>query len=105
MGTGALSIRAVWWSRLLRIPLPQRWSALFAAWLVGLAIAVGELAATVLVVPPGRSTAITVRLFQLLHYGVDDRVAAISLVLGGAIAIVSVAAAMLAARARSLSIR
>ncbi|MEX2317301.1 MAG: ABC transporter permease subunit [Pirellulales bacterium] len=81
------------WGCLLRIALPQRWSALFAAWLVGLAIAVGELAATVLVVPPGRSTAITVRLFQLLHYGVDDRVAAISLVLAAAISALTAAAA------------
>ena len=70
-----------WWGRLLRIAVPQRWPAVIAAWLVGLAIAVGELAATVLVMPPARSTAISIRVFQLLHYGVDDRVAAISLVL------------------------
>jgi iron(III) transport system permease protein len=72
---------AGWWGRLLRIALPQRWPAVFAAWLVGLAVACGELAATVLVMPPGRATAITVRIFQLLHYGVDDRVAAVSLVM------------------------
>jgi iron(III) transport system permease protein len=72
---------AGWWGQLLRIALPQRWQAVAAAWLVGFAVAVGEVAATVLVMPPGRSTAISVRIFQLLHYGVDDRVAAISLVL------------------------
>jgi len=43
-------------------------------------VAVGELAATVLVVPPGPTT-ISVRIFSLIHYGVDDRVAAICLVL------------------------
>jgi iron(III) transport system permease protein len=80
---------AGWWNRLLRIALPQRWPAAFAAWLVGLAVAAGELAATVLVVPPGRSTAITVRIFQLLHYGVDDRVAAISLVLALAMGLIA----------------
>jgi len=90
--------RAGWWGRLLRIALPQRWPAVLAAWLVGLAIASGELAATVLVMPPGRSTAITVRIFQLLHYGVDDRVAAISLVMAAAFAALTVAAATVLAR-------
>ena len=78
-----------WWGRLMRIALPQRWPAAAAAWLVALAIAFGELAATVLVVPPQQSTPISVRIFQLLHYGVDDRVAAISLVLVAAIAVLT----------------
>jgi iron(III) transport system permease protein len=68
------------WRRLLLIVIPQRWPALVAAWLVGLAVAVGELAATVLVVPPGPTT-ISVRIFSLIHYGVDERVASISLLL------------------------
>jgi iron(III) transport system permease protein len=71
---------AGWWRRLVSIAIPQRWPAIAAAWLVGLAIAVGELAATVLVVPPGPTT-ISVRIFSLIHYGVDDRVASICLVL------------------------
>jgi iron(III) transport system permease protein len=71
---------AGWWRRLVWIALPQRWPALVAAWLVGLAIAVGELAATVLMVPPGPTT-ISVRIFSLIHYGVDDRVASLCLVL------------------------
>jgi iron(III) transport system permease protein len=77
---------AGWWDRLVRIALPQRWAAVAAAWLVGFAIAVGELAATVLVLPPQQSTAISVRVFQLLHYGVDDRLAAICLVMVAGIA-------------------
>lgn len=85
-----------WWGRLLRVALPQRWPAVAAAWLVGLAVAVGELAATVLVMPPQRSTAISVRVFQLLHYGVDDRVAAICLVIvAGVAALTGIAAALL----------
>ncbi len=89
-----------WWGRLLRIAVPQRWPAVIAAWLVGLAIAVGELAATVLVMPPAQSTTISVRIFQLLHYGVDDRVAAISLVLVIAIATLTAIAAALLKRMR-----
>jgi iron(III) transport system permease protein len=76
---------AGWWRRLLGIAVPQRWPVLAAAWLVGLAIAIGELAATILVVPPGPTT-ISVRIFSLIHYGVDDRVASICLVLIGALA-------------------
>jgi iron(III) transport system permease protein len=74
----ATTDRAGWWRRLLVIAVPQRWPAVAAAWVVGLAVAVGELAATVLVVPPGPTT-LSVRIFSLLHYGVDDRVAAICL--------------------------
>jgi iron(III) transport system permease protein len=72
-----------WWGQLLRIALPQRWPAVAAAWLISLAVAVGELAATVLVMPPeaGGATTISVQIFQMLHYGVDDRAAAISLVM------------------------
>ncbi|MCI0332609.1 MAG: ABC transporter permease subunit [Planctomycetes bacterium] len=86
-----------WWGRLLRIALPQRWPAVVAAWLVGLAIAVGELAATVLVMPPlpGGATTISVQIFQMLHYGVDDRAAAISLVMVLGIATLTGIAAVL----------
>ena len=89
-----------WWGRLLRIALPQRWPAAAAAWLVGFAVAVGELAATILVIPPQRGgTAIAIQIFQLLHYGVDDRVAAICLVMVFAIAsITGIAAALLTRR-------
>jgi ABC-type spermidine/putrescine transport system permease subunit II len=72
---------AGWWRQLLQIALPQRWPAVAAAWLVGFAVAVDELAATVLVLPPQKYTSISVRVFQMLHYGVDDRLAAICLVM------------------------
>jgi ABC-type Fe3+ transport system permease subunit len=92
----AASEGAGWWGQLLRIALPQRLPAVTAAWLVGLAIAIGELAATVLVVPPQSSTMLSVIVFQLLHYGVDDRLAAICLVMVGGVAILTgIAAALL----------
>jgi iron(III) transport system permease protein len=84
---------AGWWRKLARVGLPLRWPAVGVAWLVAFAIAFGELPATVLVLPPGRATAITVRVFQLLHYGADERVAAISLVIG----IIATALAVVAA--------
>jgi len=78
------------WRQLVRIALPQRWAAVAAAWLVSFAIAVGELAATVLVMPPtSGGTALSIRVFQLLHFGVDDRVAAICLVMVASIAVLT----------------
>jgi ABC-type Fe3+ transport system permease subunit len=89
-----------WWGRLFRIALPQRWPAVAAAWLIALAIAIGELAATVLVMPPQRgATALSIQIFQLLHYGVDDRVAAICLFMVFVVAsITGIAAALLRRR-------
>jgi iron(III) transport system permease protein len=77
-------------TQLTRVVIPLRWPAIAAAWLVGLAISFGELAASILVLPPGPPT-LVVRIFSLLHYGVEDRVAAICLVL-----IASASAVMLA---------
>jgi iron(III) transport system permease protein len=90
---------AGWWSSLLWIAIPERRPAIIAAWLVGFAIACGELPATVLVMPPGRS-GLAVHVFQLLHYGMDDRVAAISLVMVGATALLGGAAMVILVVAR-----
>jgi ABC-type Fe3+ transport system permease subunit len=89
-----------WWGQLFRIAIPQRLAAIAAAWLIALAIAVGELAATVLVMPPQRgATALSIQVFQLLHYGVDDRVAAICLFMVITIAaLTGIAAALLRRR-------
>lgn len=86
----ACSEGAGWWGRLVRVAAPLRRRAVAAAWLAALAVSVGELAATKLVLPPGWTTT-PERLFTLLHYGVDDRVAGLSLAtlawfLGGAAA-------------------
>jgi iron(III) transport system permease protein len=60
--------------------LPQRRSALCIAWLVGLAIALGDLTASILVVPP-RVKLLSIHIFNLVHYGVEDQVAGICLAL------------------------
>jgi iron(III) transport system permease protein len=65
-------------ARIIRIGLPSRWKSLAGAWLAALAVASGDLAASILVVPPGVTT-IPVRVFGLLHSGVDDQVAGICL--------------------------
>ena len=66
-------------------------------------MSVGELSASLLVLPPGVTT-IAVRIFQLLHYGVDDRVAALALsvfVAMAAIAIFTAARSALRNRRRT----
>ena len=67
-------------ARLVRIVLPASRPALGVAWLVALAVALGDLAASILVVPPGVQT-LSIRIFELLHYGVEDQVAGIALAL------------------------
>ena len=65
---------------LRRIVLPARWQAIIVAWLVALAIALGELSASILVMPPGVTT-LSIQIFNLIHYGVEDTVAGICLAL------------------------
>jgi iron(III) transport system permease protein len=65
-------------TRLWLIALPMRRTAAATAWLAALAISLGDLAAGILVAPPGVST-LPIRIFGLLHYGVEDQVAGICL--------------------------
>jgi iron(III) transport system permease protein len=65
-------------ARFVRIGVPSRWRSLAGAWLAAFAVASGDLAASILVVPPGITT-IPVRVFGLIHSGVDDQVAGICL--------------------------
>lgn len=71
---------------LVRIVLPWRRRAVALGWCLAWATAFGELPASLLVAPPGVTT-LPIRIFELIHFGVDDRVATICLVLvAGAIA-------------------
>jgi iron(III) transport system permease protein len=65
-------------ARLWRVVLPCRLCGLALAWLVAAAVALGDLAASILVVPPGVTT-LPIRIFGLLHYGVEDQVAGVCL--------------------------
>jgi iron(III) transport system permease protein len=68
--------------RFIHIALPQRKLAFAVAWFAALVIAIGDLSASILVTPPGVST-IPVRVFGLLHAGVDDQVAGLCLAMVG----------------------
>ena len=64
--------------QLFRIVIPQRFAAIACAWFVCVALATGELTASILLVPPGITT-LAIRIFGLVHYGVEDRLAALCL--------------------------
>ncbi|MCC6697754.1 MAG: iron ABC transporter permease [Candidatus Hydrogenedentes bacterium] len=67
-----------WWRAMFGITLPLQVPFLVACWGLAFVLAVGELDATVLVCPPGKTT-LAIRLFTLMHYGPDAYVAALSL--------------------------
>lgn len=96
----AASEGAKGWAIWLRVALPMRWPPLLAAWIIGLATSIGELGATVLVLPPGPQT-VTVRIFSLLHYGVEDRVASLCLVMVAGYLLAGLVAAWLLTGGRS----
>ncbi len=100
----ATSDGAGWWRQLVCVVLPLRWPAVVAAGGMAMIVAMGDLAATLLVAPPGVTT-LSMRIFGLLHYGAEDRVAALCLAVAlvvSAVVIVILLIAMPAGR-RSVS--
>jgi len=69
---------ATWLQRLANIDLPLHWPAFLAAWMLVFVLSTGELNATVLLVPPGRST-VAVTIDNLLHYGANPVATALCL--------------------------
>jgi len=78
---------------LCKVAIPQRKAALAAAWLVAFALAVGELAAGVLVAPPGVTT-LSIQIFNQLHYGAESQVAGVCLALLTVYAAIGLATAL-----------
>lgn len=68
------------WRIMTRVYVVLCLPVLAAAWILVFAFSVGELNASVLVSPPGFATA-GVRLFTLLHYGMNTVVAALAIIL------------------------
>ena len=87
----ARSEGAGWWRQLSSVALPWCWPAVAASACMAMIVSLGDLAATLLVVPPGVSP-LSVRIFGLLHYGAEDRVSALCLMLVLLLSIVVTAA-------------
>lgn len=71
---GAGGLRRFW-----SVAVPQSVLPLAVGWLISFAIAAGDVTASILVRPPGIDT-VAVRVFEMLHAGVDDKVAGLCLV-------------------------
>lgn len=82
-------------NRFARIALPQRLSVLAAVWWLSFVLATGDLAASILVMPPGTATTIQIRVFGLVHAGVDHQVAGISLVVAAAYGLLALVTTLL----------
>lgn len=81
---GLTAPRALW-----QVAVPQAAGALVGGGLLVFAQVTADVGASILVVPPG-VTPLSLRVFNLIHYGVEEQVAAISLiwvVLGMAVAV------------------
>ncbi len=87
------------WGRVRRVALPLTREAIVAAWCVAFALGLGELAAANLVVPPG-TTLLSVRVWELLHTGVESHLAGVGLVMLAAIGAAGAAAAWALGRIR-----
>lgn len=76
---------------------------LLAAFGVVFALTAGELGATLLVAPPGHST-LTIRIYNLLHYGASGTVAGLCLMILAAVVLAGVFAAAVLSRWSNLTI-
>ena len=65
---------ASWWQQILRISVPMISVQLIGVWLVSFVWAMAELSGSVLITPPGIDL-ISKSIFDLVHYGVEDRLA------------------------------
>ncbi len=77
------------WNRILtRILLPLSKRHLVAGFYIVFILAFGELGTALLVMPPGRET-IPIKIYNLMHYGAENLVAALCVILIGLILILS----------------
>ncbi|MEM7453183.1 MAG: hypothetical protein AAF456_02400 [Planctomycetota bacterium] len=79
---------AGWWSRFFQFAVAGNRTALAGCWLITLALCFGELSASQMVLPPGMDTVPRLTL-GLLHAGVDEMTAALTIVTVSGIVLVS----------------
>ncbi|MFM8252183.1 MAG: ABC transporter permease [Planctomycetota bacterium] len=66
------------WRQLWVVVLPQRRAVVLASGLLAWVLAAGDVTVSILLLPPGETT-VAIRTFQLVHAGVDDRLAGLTL--------------------------
>lgn len=80
MRDAAILYQRSWFRRMRKIELPLSTPGLIAGWCLAFVLCMGELGATLLVVPAGMGT-ISLKIYTLMHYGADQMVAALSIFL------------------------
>ena len=69
------------WTRVARkIVIPLSMPSLMVGFFIAFILSLGELGTTLLIIPPGKET-ITIKIYNLMHYGADQLVAASCLIL------------------------
>ncbi len=69
-----------WLKRIIKIDIPLSAQGLAAGWIIAFILCMGELGTTLLVIPPGKGT-IALKIYTLMHYGANQIVASLSLIL------------------------
>ncbi|RLC24184.1 MAG: hypothetical protein DRH21_05910, partial [Deltaproteobacteria bacterium] len=69
-------ITANWFKIIGKIVLPLMKPGLLAAFFIGFILSIGELGTTLLIMPPGKTT-LPVKIYNLMHYGAEQMVAAL----------------------------
>jgi iron(III) transport system permease protein len=82
-----------------RITLPLVRNGLITGFFIGFVLALGELGVTLLVIPPGMAT-IPIKVYNFMHYGAEDSVAAFCVILVALQLLVSIGLWALASRPR-----
>jgi iron(III) transport system permease protein len=73
------------WTRVIgRVVVPLLWPSVLAAFFIVFILSLGELGTTLLVIPPGKET-IPIKIYNLMHYGAEQSVAALCLIMIAAI--------------------
>jgi iron(III) transport system permease protein len=80
----AFLVTANWFKVIGKIVLPLMRPGLLAAFFIGFILSIGDLGITLLIIPPGKTT-LSVKIYNLMHYGAEQMVAALCLILIGII--------------------
>jgi len=73
-----------WFKVIGKIVLPLMRPGLLAAFFIGFILSIGDMGTTLLIMPPGKTT-LPVKIYNLMHYGAEQMVAALCLILIGII--------------------
>ncbi|MCD4722379.1 MAG: iron ABC transporter permease [Desulfobacula sp.] len=69
-----------WQDQILKILIPLANPGLITGWIMVFILSMGELGASLLVMPPGQAT-LSIRIYTLMHYGAGNLVASLCLIL------------------------